>query len=71
MTYSIENPQERSPDSTLTNLESRDLKEAFSQNSLWGSLKDSFATSENPQEMSPPRKHVSFVADAEFWEKEE
>jgi hypothetical protein len=71
MTYSTDNPQERSPDSTLTNLESRDLKEALSYKSLWGSLKESFAPPENPQEMSPVRKHVSFVADAEFWEKEE
>jgi alpha-ketoglutarate-dependent taurine dioxygenase len=73
--YSMDNPQERSPDSTLTNLELHDLKEAFSQKQFSGSLEAAFAPSDNPQEMfAAPQKHrkvLSFVADAEFWEKEE
>jgi hypothetical protein len=72
--YSMDNPQERSPDSTLTNLELHDLKEAFSQKCFSGTLGEAFAIPENPQDMMPPPKHMhklSFMADAEFWEKEE
>jgi hypothetical protein len=69
--HSMENPQERSPDSTLTNLELHDLKEEFSQKRF----EEAFSPyGENPQEMLDPPKHtkaLSFVADAEFWEKEE
>jgi alpha-ketoglutarate-dependent taurine dioxygenase len=69
--FSMENPQERSPDSTLTNLELHDLKEEFTQKRF----DEAFAPSgDNPQEMMAPPKHtktLSFVADAEFWEKEE
>jgi alpha-ketoglutarate-dependent taurine dioxygenase len=72
--YPMENPQERSPDSTLTNLELHDLKEAYSQKHFSGLLEETFATPENPQEMLAPQTHMktlSFVADAEFWEKED
>lgn len=79
MVYSMENPQERTPVSTLTRPESQGLMEAFSQERLSESLKGAFATidttPDNPQEMAAPHdgqtKKPSFVADSEFWEMED
>jgi alpha-ketoglutarate-dependent taurine dioxygenase len=74
--YSMENPQERTPESTLTHSESQVLKEglygSLLSSSLHKSLDEGF---DNPRDFKHLQHHSnkkpSFAADANFWEEME